>query len=141
MTYIPKDLRRKVAARANGRCEYCLSPQKIVLFMEIDHITPVSKGGDTTEDNLCLACISCNARKLNFQTGIDPETNTEHPLYNPREQKWSEHFQWDESDTELIGLTEIGRATVARLKMNDPRIVAARAEWVAVGWHPPAQDV
>jgi 5-methylcytosine-specific restriction endonuclease McrA len=31
--------------------------------MEIDHIIPVSQGGDSTLDNLVTACRRCNRKK------------------------------------------------------------------------------
>jgi hypothetical protein len=33
--------------------------------MTYDHIQPVSQGGDTTFENLCLGCRSCNKFKSN----------------------------------------------------------------------------
>ncbi len=44
------------------RCAYCnAQPERL----EIDHITPVTKGGEHTPDNVVPACRSCNARKGN----------------------------------------------------------------------------
>jgi hypothetical protein len=40
-------------------------------------------------------------------------------LFHPRKQKWSEHFQWD--GWEVLGLTAVGRATIAVLHLNDVR--------------------
>ncbi len=130
-------LRHQVIARANGLCEYCQTQQIIVVTMEIDHIIPEASGGETQLDNLCYACISCNGSKLDAQTGIDPESNSNVPLYNPRMQNWSEHFQWSEDSLCVIGLTATGRATVNRLRMNRNVIVESRKRWVEVGWHPP----
>jgi 5-methylcytosine-specific restriction endonuclease McrA len=64
--------------------------------MEIDHIAPKSAGGKTTLDNLCLACVGCNGFKLDFQSGIDPKTEQEAPLFNPHVQDWHDHFQWSD---------------------------------------------
>ncbi len=83
MTYVPKATREAVTRRASGRCEYCQTPQAIVVEMVIDQIVPEIAGGETTPDNLCLACISCNLYKRDFQLGIDPETNSEVILFNP----------------------------------------------------------
>jgi len=58
-------------------------------------------------------------------------------LFNPRQQKWSEHFAWSEDGTEIQGLTPYGRATVVALKLNNPEIVVARRLWVSAGWWPP----
>lgn len=137
MARIPDSLRQQVIERARERCEYCQTQQVIVVTMEIDHIVPQSAGGETILDNLCLACISCNGSKLDFQTGIDSQTEQEILLFNPRVQDWAEHFQWSEDGLQVIGLTPTGRATVVRLRMNREAVVNSRQRWVTVGWHPP----
>ena len=38
---------------------------------------------------------------------------------------------------EIVGLTEVGRATVSALKMNNHLAVTVRKNWCMVGWHPP----
>ncbi len=43
-----------------GRCAYCMAA---VSRPEIDHVWPVSRGGDHVIDNAVPACRSCNARK------------------------------------------------------------------------------
>ena len=68
---------------------------------------------------------------------IDPETNIQVSLFNPRSDTWTDHFEWIEGATQIHGLTDIGRATIARLKMNRPVIVIARQRWVHGGYHPP----
>ena len=40
----------------------------------------------------------------------------------------------------VLGLTPMGRVTVARLQMNRPRMVEARRLWVQAGWHPPREQ-
>jgi hypothetical protein len=48
-------------------------------------------------------------------------------LFNPREHAWNEHFAWSSADLLVVeGRTPVGRATVVRLRMNDPEIVAIR---------------
>jgi hypothetical protein len=88
MAYISKALRQQVTERAKGCCEYCQTAQAIVIEMVIDHVVPESAEGKTQLDNLCLACISCNTFKHDFQTEIDPITNEQVSLFNPRIQKW-----------------------------------------------------
>ena len=109
--------------------------------MEIDHIVPESVGGETALENLCLACVGCNTFKYSFQTGIDPETDKESTLFNPRTQSWSDHFNWNEDGTLVVGLTATGRATVERLHMNRSDVVESRQLWVFAGWHPPAASL
>ena len=118
-----------------------LSPQHLVMArLEIEHIVPLSKGGSDDESNLWLACPICNRHKANKTTGIDPESGEESPLFNPRQQTWSEHFRWDESGLYLIGLTALGRATIAALQMNeDIDALMVRSYWIEAGWHPPSE--
>ncbi|WP_202803614.1 hypothetical protein [Spirulina subsalsa] len=59
------------------------------------------------------------------------------PLFNPRQNQWSEHFTWSKNGTEIIGLTPCGRATVLALNLNNPIAVTVRKQWVSAGWHPP----
>jgi hypothetical protein len=126
---------RLVHERADYICEYCQTAQRIIgQAMHVEHIDP--KGGNDP-DNLCLSCPTCNMSKALATSAADPETGGVMPLFNPRLQVWAEHFMWIGNGTMLRGLTPIGRATVARLKMNRDRLVDARQIWVAVGEHPP----
>jgi hypothetical protein len=106
--------------------------------MEIDHLIPESLGGSTEESNLWLACSLCNDHKSNRIASVDPETGEMIRLFDPRRQVWTDHFQWNENGDEIVGLTGVGRATVAALNLNRPSLVEARRLWTAVGWHPPA---
>jgi HNH endonuclease len=105
--------------------------------MTHDHILPRSKGGETTLQNLCLACRSCNEFKSDATQGNDPLTGETVPLFHPRLQEWAEHFAWSPDSTKVEGLTAIGRATTIALRMNNAIIVAARWRWAISGWHPP----
>jgi hypothetical protein len=138
MTAIPQSTREQVAQRANHRCEYCQTSQKISgAQMHVDHIIPISQGGGSDLDNLCLACAWRNSYKWGKTEGKDPETSVIVSLYNPRSQFWGEHFIWHNEGSRIDGLTAVGRATVAALKMNNPFIVPARRHWIEAGWHPP----
>ena len=106
-------------------------------MLVVDHILPLSLGGATELENLCLACFHCNSYKSTFRTAVDMVTQLESPLFNPRLDNWFDHFQWVAAGLELIGLTPMGRATIARLRMNRPDIVTARRAWIQAGIHPP----
>jgi hypothetical protein len=136
--YISKKLRELVAEQAGYRCGYCLSSERIVgLFMEVDHLIPQALGGSTIEENLWLACSACNAFKGHRISARDPESGQTVRLFNPREQRWEEHFRWVESGSRIIGRTAVGRATTSALRLNRPLLVRARRSWVEAGWHPP----
>lgn len=49
-----------IMAAASGRCTYCGLP---VPKLELDHVSPIKKGGDHKSDNLLPCCRSCNASK------------------------------------------------------------------------------
>ena len=111
----------------------------------IDHLVPQSLGGTDEPDNLALACTRCNQRRYNFTTGIDPVTQQEISLFNPRNQKWADHFIWTADGLKILGITPTGRATCYRLDLNDELkyesfIQRSRKAWVEVGWHPPRED-
>lgn len=132
-------LRRQVAQDARHRCGYCLTPEPILgRPMVIDHIMPKARGGTSVRENLWLACRRCNEFKGSRTHAVDPLTDVEVALFNPRRQSWSVHFAWSEDGTKIVGLTAIGRATVASLRLNNEEIVGARWLWVQVGWHPPS---
>ena len=138
--HVPKDVRERVSAQARYRCGYCLTAQAIVgTPMEIDHLIPESLDGRTEESNLWLACSLCNSHKSNRIAARDPESNVVVRLFDPRRQTWAEHFRWSEQGDVIVGLTAMGRATIAALELNRPTLVEARHLWVLVGWHPPGE--
>ena len=143
---IPKSLYEVVRQRAQFQCEYCHYPELLSSApLSIDHLYPQSLGGSNNLDNLALACRRCNERRYNFTTGIDPATETETALFNPRQQQWSDHFIWSANALQIIGRTPTGRATCNRLDLNDERreepfIQNARRQWIVGGLHPPNDD-
>jgi len=67
----------------------------------------------------------------------DPKTKRKVLIFNPRRQKWKNHFEFDTDNATILGKTICGRATVAALKINNELALATRKYWVAVGWYPP----
>jgi hypothetical protein len=126
-----------VARRAGHRCEYCRAPEVAFNFaFEVEHVVASARGGNDEVDNLALACRACNVRKGDALTGIDPATGSEVSLFNPRTDRWSDHFRFDPDSHELLGLTPAGRAALARLDMNHPLQIAARDVWVRLRLYP-----
>lgn len=135
MSTISALLRTQVQHLAQGRCAYCHAPVEMgISTFEIDHIIPLSKGGKTTLDNLCLACPHCNRHKANRFTAIDPLTNDPSPLFHPYNQVWAKHFAYDAETGHILGLTSIGRATVNALVFNRPRLIRLRLIWYKLGY-------
>lgn len=95
MSDVPAAMSAMVARRAGSRCAYCqLSQAGQKATFHVDHVHPRAAGGETTSDNLALACVSCSLRKGARRAGADPETGEDAPLFNPRTQRWADHFQW-----------------------------------------------
>ena len=128
MSALPDPLRDAVVRRAGNRCEYCQLPAQLqVGGFEVDHILPRSRGGQTDCAHLALACPHCNARKWAHIDGEDPESGQWVSLFNPRTQRWEEHFQWSaQRSFEIVGISVHGRATIARLQMNHADLVSIR---------------
>lgn len=105
--------------------------------MLIDHIVPISAGGPTKLENLCLACYRCNEFKGARIDVLDPLTGRTVPLFNPRAQAWREHFAWTTDGFQVVGLTATGRATIDALHLNDAWLIRARRIWTIAGLHPP----
>ena len=57
----PAFTRFNVFLRDRFECQYCGDRDDLTF----DHIVPRSKGGQTTWDNVCAACSTCNLRKGN----------------------------------------------------------------------------
>jgi len=138
--YLPIDIERRIRTDSRNRCGYCLSPQHLVMArLQIEHIQPRSAGGTDEESNLWLCCPICNGHKSDKTHGQDPESGKSCPLFNPRVQAWFEHFRWADDGIRILGLTLVGRATVAALHLStDPVALEVRRRWVMAGWHPPA---
>lgn len=90
------ELRPQIEERAHQCCEYCLVPQDLAASRhQVDHVIAEKHGGQTTLDNLALSCTVCNRRKGSDIGSLDPDSGTLIPLFNPRTQPWSDHFQLD----------------------------------------------
>lgn len=141
MTYISEPLRRQVVERAIHRCEYCHSTVLVTGgSFHIEHVRPVVMGGTTDASNLAYACARCNLHKGSRARSYDPVSGQLVPLFNPRQQRWTRHFNWSADGTRIIGRTRTGRSTIVALQMNHPTIVRARSLWVSLGIHPPLSD-
>jgi hypothetical protein len=126
-----------VSERANHRCEYCRPPELIFNFpFEVEHIIPLCQGGTDAEDNLALACRSCNLRKGIRTNGIDPHSGHEVCLFNPRQEHWHDHFEAIAENGALIGISPTGRATIAGLHINSQTQMTARRLWIQLGLFP-----
>lgn len=69
-------VRQRILAKFDNKCCHCLSTENL----QIDHIVPLSRGGQHSEFNFQVLCRTCNLKKgqiLNldqyFKIGINPK--------------------------------------------------------------------
>lgn len=131
-------LRKKVAERAKGLCEYCQSPDSFASdLFESERIHPRSLDGATELANLAWACGGCNLFKSNKTEAYDPDSGEIVELSNPRVDEWTDHFFWSDDFQLIQAKTAKGRATISALRMNRSSLVNLRHALIAIGRHPP----
>lgn len=103
-TYVAEELCFRIEEADRGRCRYSLTSEaNSGIPLTLDHLTPISKGGLTSFENVCLACRPCNELKSDGVTVIDPFTGETVPLFNPRTERWNDHFAWSSDATRVEG--------------------------------------
>ena len=122
---IPAELRAEVVHRAMFRCEYCLLHKDDAAFRhEVDHIVSRQHGGETVAENLAYACMVCNRYKGSNIASVSPAGDLVR-LFNPRVDRWSEHFRLNGSVIEPLGL--VGEVTARVLRLNTAERVVRRS--------------
>ena len=89
--HIPAAARNEVAKRDRGVCQHCgaraakaeVNKRGVLTFRDdagrvfhIDHVTPISRGGDHTPANLVLSCAPCNLSKRRAVAANDPDVQS-----------------------------------------------------------------
>lgn len=132
-------IREKVRLRSRYLCEYChANERRQCVEFTVDHIN--HHGGDGL-DNLALACFHCNRRKSDKTEVFDDSTGRSIRLFNPRGDRWRDHFAWSEDGILIVAKSFIGSATINFLDLNRPRILRIRAADISVGQHPLDEDL
>jgi hypothetical protein len=132
------EVRRLVEARAHDCCEYCRSQARYATqSFSVEHILARARGGETTVENLALACQGCNSHKYDKVQAPDPVTGQPVPLFHPRRMQWEERFAWSGDFTRMVGISPTGRATIEALSLNRPGVVNLRRVLYRHGEHPP----
>lgn len=136
--YVSVELKRRIRAIFKFCCAYCRSPESLsVVTFEFEHILPLSLGGKTEFDNLCLACPTCNRHKAD-RVGASLVVGGETiEFFHPHRDRWTDHFAWIEDATKLAGLSATDEVTIAAFRMNRPQLVRVRQIWAATDEHPP----
>jgi len=89
--------RRNVHLRDGDRCQYCgrqLPPSQL----NLDHVIPVSRGGESTWENVVSSCLRCNTRKRNRspeQAGLKLRRTPKRPRWHAFVgEVWPVHESW-----------------------------------------------
>lgn len=132
--YVSPDARREVAARADFLCEYCLIAEEDTFFgCEVEHIISIKHGGSSALDNLAYACAFCNRHK-GSDVGSVSQAGEFKRFFNPRTDRWSEHFQLVANVIQPVTL--IGEVTARVLRFNHTDQLLERARLISVGRYP-----
>ena len=132
--WISAELRQTVADRANQLCEYCLIAEADTFYgCQVDHIISLKHGGSSDLDNLAYACVLCNQAK-GSDVGSISQTGEFSRFFNPRTDKWDEHFRLDGAT--IQALTQIGEVTARILGFNDSARLHEREEMIDLGIYP-----
>ena len=83
--------------------------------------------------------MKCNSFKGPNVAALDPQTGDATKLYNPRQQRWHDHFQITPGAT-LAGISPEGRATIAVLRINEESRVKQRRMAMTLDEYPCKQD-
>lgn len=128
-----------VEKRAGHRCEYCRMHQSLQgATFHVEHVVPRSLGGASEIHNLAWACPSCNLHKSNrIEVEVSGESEPV-PLFNPRTDKWKDHFAWD--GYLVVGRTPLGKAAIDALQLNHPRRIKIRQAETLFGLFPPDDE-
>lgn len=105
------ELWQQVRERAEGRCEYCRLPDRIELTgpFHLEHVVARQHRGTDDLSNLAWACSRCNRHRE--RTSPLWTQTAEISLFNPRQEKWENHFEI--VGAMICGTSPIGRATAA----------------------------
>jgi HNH endonuclease len=135
--FISKLLKLRVGKRAKYCCEYCLVQEYLLAtIFHIDHIRSIKHGGKTTFENLAYACPHCNQHKgSDIATFVDEDNELTIRLFNPRKDKWHDHFE--NNNGLILPKTDIAKGTIQVLNMNQIERVIFRQALTFAGIYPP----
>jgi hypothetical protein len=153
----PQDslVRQIVRLRARDACEYCLLPT--TGQFQIDHVIPAAlwstyaagqlrpalvpiaaRRGPDHLDNFAWCCAFCNLGKRQQVTyRIGAQTLR---LFDPRHDRWMDHFTFANSYLLIVGITPIGVATQRALGLNTGELngpLGTRHDAILDGRYPP----
>ncbi len=133
-SYVSAELRRLVAECAGRACEYCLIHERdTYVGCHVDHIIAEKHGGLTELENLAFACAVCNRAKGTDIASLVPGTERLVRLFNPRVDRWDDHFRIRADSLLIEPLSDMGAVTAHLLGFNEIERVLERQALVKIG--------
>lgn len=118
---IPKTVRFEVFKRDSFTCQYC-GAQAPDAILEIDHITPVSAGGDNSLINLITSCRDCNRGKTNRALSDDSAVKVQ--------KKQLDDLQQRKEIMEMMVLWKKELASVEEMEIDSvDSLIKSMTEW------------
>lgn len=118
---IPKTVRFEVFKRDSFTCQYC-GAQAPDAILEIDHITPVSAGGDNSLINLITSCRDCNRGKTNRALSDDSAVKVQ--------KKQLDDLQQRKEIMEMMVLWKKELASVEEMEIDSvDSLIESMTEW------------
>lgn len=119
---LSKRVRFEVFKRDGFVCQYCgAHPPDVVL--EIDHIDPVSRGGNDEQDNLVTACFNCNRGKSDVPLSSVPKSLAEKAA------------EIEEREAQLAGYTAVMDARRERIEEDAWRVAEVLEPGASKGYY------
>lgn len=132
---VSEEMRRLVGERADFLCEYCLLHEDDGFFaFQVDHIISRKHEGSSDPTNLAFACPVCNRRKGSDLGTISRRTRALTRFFNPRADRWPEHFSLNGPIIEP--LSDIGDGTARIFGFNEEDRIVERQDLLAAGRYP-----
>jgi hypothetical protein len=100
----------------------------------MDHIISRKHGGSTTFANLALACMDCNLAKGSDLGSLAPHGGRLVPFFNPRRDKWAEHFSLN--NHRIVPISDSGWVTCRILGFHSPKRLMERRALHREGRYP-----
>lgn len=121
---LSKKIRFEVFKRDGFSCCYCgKTPPQTTL--EIDHIIPISKGGDHNLNNLLVSCFDCNRGKSNIElTRVPSKISRNFKILKEKELQIKAYKKFilkinDRINSEILEIESIFQLTFPKRRFSD----------------------
>jgi hypothetical protein len=110
------EVKEYLLERDNYKCCYCGATD---VPLEVEHITPESRGGSNRVDNLCIACVPCNKKKGNMTAEEFGYSNIQKLVLKPlRDTALINATRWKVYEVLTTTSLSVECGTGAKTKMN-----------------------